>query len=215
VKRFSRSWRSLALLGAIACGGRAPARAQAPAPGAAAQDPSLPPVGFGSLRQDEVGILIGTDQLRIRILPLDEHIIRLLATDAYRSLHDMAASRAADIQRVARTRGFDSTAVFMVTFFGMAPQARFNPDDLTITSQGTTFRAIGYVPFTPRFSDNLLGQREQAAAIYVFEPGLAVLRPFTVSYGVIDSDAWSGTLETINAERGRVLSRASSTPQRP
>ena len=213
MKRFWRSWPSCVAVLLAACGPH-PAGAQV-APAASAQDPYLPPAGFGSLHQDQIGVVLSTDQLRIRVIPLDEHIIRLLAPDSYRSLHDMAASRAADIRTMARGRGFDSTATFMVTFFGMAPQVRFSPDDLNITSQGTTYRAIGMVPITPRFSENLLDQREQAAAIYVFEPSIVILRPITVNYGAQTSDAWTQALELLNTERARVLSRASSSQARP
>ena len=180
-----------------------------------AQDAALPPAGFGSLRQDQIGVVLGTDQLQIRVIPLDEQVIRMLAPDSYRSLRDMAASRAAEILRMAHSRGFDSVATFMVTFFALQPMARFSPDDLNISSQSSTYRPIGYVSITPRFSENIIEQRGQAAAIYVFEPGIAVLRPFTVSYGSTSSDAWAQSLELINTERARVLSRASSSSARP
>ncbi|MFI5280699.1 MAG: hypothetical protein ACHQU1_09395, partial [Gemmatimonadales bacterium] len=147
--RFSASSLSLAFLLAAACR-PGPAGAQSTAPAAAAQDPTLPPAGFGSLRQDQIGVVLGTDQLRIRVIPLDEHVIRMLSPDSYRSLRDMAASRAADILRKARERGFDSVTTFMVTFFALEPMARFSPDDLGITSQNSTFRPIGYVSITPR-----------------------------------------------------------------
>jgi hypothetical protein len=216
VKPCARSWLSLGAIALAAChpGGRGAEAQAVPAAGPAAQDPSLPPAGFGSLRQDQIGIALGTDQLRIRVIPLDERVIRLLAPDAWRSLRDMAASRSADINRAARARGFDSVSTFMVTFFALEPQARFSPDDLNI-SQNSTYRPIGYVPITPRFSENVIDQRGQAAAIYIFEPGIAILRPFTVSYGSASSDAWAQALELLNAERARVLARASSAPPRP
>lgn len=211
--RFSASSLSLAVL---LCACRpGPAGAQAATQAAAAQDPSLPPAGFGSLRQDQIGVVLGTDQVRIRVIPLDEHVIRMLSPDSYRSLRDMAASRAADILSTARNRGYDSAATFMVTFFALGPGARFSPDALGITSQNTTFRPIGYVPITPRFSENIIEQRGQAAAIYVFEPHITVLRPFTVSYGASSSDAWAQALELLNTERARVLARSSSSASRP
>lgn len=214
MKRFSRfSLSTLAVLAAACHPG--PALSQTAAPAAAAQDPSLPPAGFGSLRQDQIGVVLGTDQLRVRVIPLDEHVIRMLSPDSYRSLHDMATSRAAEIQRTAHARGFDSVTTFMVTFFALEPMARFSADDVNITSQNATYRPIGYVAITPRFSENIIEQRGQAAAIYMFEPGIAVLRPFTVSYGPASSDAWSQALELINTERARVLARASSSSARP
>lgn len=182
---------------------------------AAQQDPTLPPPGFGSLRQDQIGIILGTDQIQIRVIPLDEHVIRLLAPDSWRSLHELAQSRAADIAARARDRGYDSVATFMVTFFAVQPQARFSPDDLNITSQNTTYRPIGWVPITPRFSENIIEQRGQAAAIYLFDPAIAVQRPLTVSYQSSTSDAWGQNIELLNRELTRVLARASSAPARP
>lgn len=225
--RYSHSFPELAaVLGLIACGGSAgssPRPAVPPIPDCVvvescpqppAQDPSLPPVGFGSLRQDQVGVNIATPALRIRVIPLDEKVIRLLSPDAYRSLHDMRESRSADIRAAARNsaRG-DSLALFMVTFFGMQPQSRFNPDDLLIVNQNATYRPIGRVAMTPRFNENLLDVREQAAAIYLYESGIDVMRPMTVQYGQSVSDAWSQSLTLLNAERSRVQSRASGRTQ--
>jgi hypothetical protein len=186
----------------------------AAARGASAQDADLPPAGFGSLRQDQVGVRLATPTLQVRIVPLDERVIRLLAPDVYRSLRDMRQSRTADIAQAARAAGYDSVATFMVTFFGLEPQARFSPDQLYISSQNVVYRPIGIVPFTPRWSENVLELREQAAAIFLFEPGIPVLRPFTVSYTTVSSDAWNESLRLLNTERARVLARATQQPQR-
>jgi len=211
--RFSRSCLELLLLTATAaCAGGHPAVAQNNA--TAAQQPGgLPPAGFGSLRQDQVGVNLATSNLRIRVLPLEEEVIRLLSPDAYRSLHEMRESRADDIRAAARAAGRDSVKVFMVTFFGLQPQTRFNPDDLLITSQNSTYRPIGRVAITPRFNENLVDAREQAAAIYLYEPGVILLRPMTIAYGASVSEAWSATLNLLNSERTRVLSRASTQTQ--
>jgi hypothetical protein len=184
----------------VACG---------PAHQAAAQDATvLPPAGYGSLRQDQIGIRLSTPTLSIRVVPLDEQVTRLLAPDVYRSLRDMRQSRAADITQLARAAGRDSVATFMVTFFGLQPSVRFNPDALYISSQNVTYRPIGIVPITPRWSENLLEQRQQAAAIYLFESEIVVLRPFTLFYGSESSDAWQESLRQMNTERARVLTRA-------
>lgn len=213
------TWSSRFFLSALViCGACSPhhASAQSGQPPAAgpAQDPALPPAGFGTLRQDEIGVQIQLTNLRIRLIPLDERVIRLLAPDAYRSLHDMRESRADEMRAAARLNG-DSVAVFMVTFFGMQPQTRFSPDQLLISSQNSTYRPLGIVPITPRFNENQLDAREQAAAIYVFEPGIAILRPFSVLYNGAQSDAWAEALNRINTERSRVLGRASQSQSRP
>ena len=220
--RYSLSFPELAaVLAVMACGsagtGNTPQVPVAPDCSAASacspaaeQDPSLPPAGYGSLRQDQVGISLSTPAIRIRVIPLDERVIRLLSPDAYRSLHDMRDSRTADIRTAAHG---DSATLFMVTFFGMQPQARFNPDDLLIVSQNATYRPIGRVAMTPRFNENLLDVREQAAAIYVYERGIEVMRPMTVQYGQSVSDSWSQSITLLNAERPRVMSRASGRTQ--
>ena len=223
--RFSRSWPEIAatvLIAACATGAQGHGGTGALGPGAAdvpvpaEQDPGLVPAGFGSLRQDQVGVNLATPSLRIRILPLDERVIRLLAPDAYRSLHDMREARAGDILTVARNAGQgDSALVFMVTFFGIQPQTRFNADDLLIVSQNATYRPLGRVALSPRFNDGELNAREQVAAIYLYDRGIALMRPFTVQFATGSSDAWSNSLNTLNAERTRVLSRAASQTSQP
>lgn len=176
--------------------------------GLAAQD--LPPAGFGSLRQDQVSVFLATPSLSVRVLPLDERVIRLLAPDTYASLAQLGRSRATDIAAAARSAGTDSATAFVVTFFGVQPDSRFDPDQVYLSSQSTFYRPIGIIPLTPRWSEGTLGQREQAVAVYLFQPGIPVLSPFTVFYGDQRSDAWGSTLLTLDAERARVLARAAS-----
>lgn len=179
------------------------------APAAArAQEGDLPPAGFGTLRQDEIAVRITAGTIAVRALPLDERVIRLLASDAYRSLSELVRSRAGEISEAARAAGLDSTVIFLVNFFALQPDALFSPDQLYVSSQNNFFRPIGVVPLTPRWSEQRLAQRQQAAAIYLFEPGIAVLQPFTLFYADRSSEAWSGSLRLLDAERARVLSRA-------
>lgn len=202
MKRYSRFWAEVTAL----------AVALALPTAALAQDTDVP-AGYGSLRQDQVAVRLTTDNLVVRALPLDERVIRLLAPDTYRGLHELAQSRAADIAEAARASGHDSVVTFIVTYFALQPQVRFNPDQLYVSSQNTFFRPIGIVPLTPRWSEYQLDQRQQAIAIYLFEPGVQALRPFTVFYGDRSSDAWAGTLRVLDGERARVRSRAGAQPQ--
>ncbi len=213
MKRFSPSWNDLAAcLALAACGGAPRADAQSNAVPATApaggQDPMLPPPGFGSLRQEQVGVRLQNSQLVVRVIPLDERVTRLLGPDAYRSLRDLKASRAGEIAQAERRIGQDSVAAFVVTFFGIAPDARFDPDGLNITSQNATHRPLAIIPVTPRWNEGTLAQRQQAAAIYLFDNGIEILRPMTVTYGALVSDAWGDILRIMNTERARVLSRA-------
>lgn len=209
--RFWRSSSSALLVLLAACGGSRNAAAQGPAPGTE----DLPPAGFGSLRQDEVGIRFGDARLAIRVMPLDERVTRLLAPDAWRSLRDMKTSRSTDIGAIARQGGFDTVSTFMVTFFALQPDVRFDPDGLTITSGNRTFRPLAHVSITPRFTEGTLALRQQAAAIYIFEPAIDVLRPMAVSYAGRTSEAWTETLRLLNTERARVLARAAQQQGQP
>lgn len=197
-------WRSsTSLLAALAVLGTA---------AGAAQGPDLPPPGFGTLRQDQIAIRLSTPNVTVRAVPLDERVIRLLAPDTYSSLVELRRSRATDIAAAARRGGTDSTAAFVVTFFGLQPDTRFEPDQLYVSSQNRFFRPIGIVPVTPRWSEGQLGQREQAVAIYLFQPDIAVLQPFTLFYSDRSSTAWEASLRLLDAERSRVLARAASQP---
>lgn len=178
--------------------------------GAALAAQELPPAGFGSLRQDQVAVRLATTALAVRVLPLDERVIRLLAPDTYASLRELKRTRAADMAVAARSGGNDSTTAFVVTFFGLQPDTRFEPDQLYLSSQNIFYRPVGIVPLTPRWSEGILGQREQAVAIYLFQSGLPILQPFTVFYGDQRSDAWEANLRTLESERSRVLGRAAA-----
>lgn len=174
----------------------------------AAQD--TVPTGYGSLRRDDVVMRLSTGTVEVQVLPLDEQVIRLLAPDTYRSLTQLELSRADDIRDAAARGGTEHPTLIMVTFLGVVPQARFNPEDLTITSRGRLFRPIGIVPLSPTWSSFQLDARQQAAAIYLFDPGISVREQLTVSYQGLSSEAWSRSIRLLDQERARVKARAQS-----
>ena len=202
-------WRTCVEAAAVAA-----AAATAPA-GLAAQASDLPPAGFGSLRQDQVAVTITTNNLAVRVLPLDEHVIRLLAPDSYASLHALVQSRSTAITAAARTAGRDSVAAFFVTFFGLQPQVTFMPDQVSIQSQGVFYRPLGIVPFSPQWNDARVDQRQQASAIYLFDPAIPMSQTFTVFYGDQNSATFDNSLTLLQSERARVLARAAqqASPQ--
>ncbi len=166
------------------------------------------PVGYGTLRRDDIVARFSTGTLEIQVLPLDEQVIRLLAPDTYRSLAQLVRSRAADLAAAAARGSTPSPTLVMVTFLGVVPGARFNPEELNITSRGRLFRPIGMVPLSPTWSSNQLEARQQAAAIYLFEPGISVREELTVSYQGLSSGAWTRSLRLLDQERARVRARA-------
>jgi len=166
------------------------------------------PAGYGTLRRDDIVVSLATETIEVQVLPLDEQVIRLLAPDTYRSLIQLARSRATDLADAAARGSTQNPSLVMVTFLGVVPQARFNPEDLTITSRGRLFRPIGIVPLSPTWSSFQLDARQQAAAIYLFEPGISVREQLTVSYQGQSSDAWSHSQRLLDQERARVKARA-------
>ncbi len=180
----------------------------------AAQGTDLPPAGFGTLKQDQVAVIITTPNLAVRLLPLDEHVIRLLAPDSYASLHAWAQSKASAIAAAAQDAGRDSVEAFFVTFYALQPQVTFVPDQVSIQSLGSYYRPLAILPLSPLWNDARLDQRQQASAIYLFEPSIPVSQTFTVFYGDQNSATFDNSLALLQSERARVLVRAAQQPQR-
>ncbi len=201
---YWRTWAEAAALAAAVVA--APARL-------AAQDADLPPAGFGSLRQDQVAVTITTVNLAVRVLPLDERVIRMLAPDTYASLHAVMQSKASAIAAAARDAGRDSAEAFYVTFYALQPQVTFVPDQVAVQSLGSYYRPLAILPLSPLWNDARLDQRQQASAIYLFEPSIPLSQTFTVFYGDQFSATFDNSLALLQAERGRVLVRASQQHQ--
>jgi hypothetical protein len=180
----------------------------------ASQD-TIPP-GYGSLRRDDIVVRFSTGTVEVQVLPLDEQVIRLLAPDTYRSLHALVQSRYNDIAEAATRAATDKATLVMVTFLGVVDQARFNPEDLNITSRGRLFRPVAIVPLSPTWSSYQLDARQQAAAIFLFEPGSSVREEMVVSYQGLTNNSWSNAIRLLDQERARVRGRAQAgTPPGP
>jgi hypothetical protein len=165
------------------------------------------PAGYGTLRRDDIAVRITTDQVDFQVLPLPEGIIRLLAPDTYRSLGDLIRNRQASIDSLAAQTGSPHPTLVLVTFVGLVPQARFNPEDVNIASRGQLFRPVGIVPVSPGWGAYQLAAREQASAIYLFDEGIGFREDLTVSYQTRASNAWSRSVRVLDQERARVRAR--------
>ncbi|HEY3279324.1 MAG TPA: hypothetical protein VGJ83_02340 [Gemmatimonadales bacterium] len=172
------------------------------------------PAGFGTLKRDEIVVRFTTGQVEIQVLPLDEQVIRLLATDTYRSLTQLVQNRGDDIATAAARAGVDRPTLILVTFFGLVPQARFTPEELNVTSRGRLFRPVGIVPLSPTWGSNQLEARQQAVAIYLFEAGISFRESLSVSYQGLSNDSWGRSVRALERERARVAARAQG-PQGP
>ncbi len=184
---------------------------------AAAQQPTpvpgqtdLPPAGYGTLGQDDIGIRLRTQDFVISIMPLDEGVIRLLAPDTYQSMHRLLESKADELADLARRNGISAPSVFLVSFFGTQTRTRFEAEALTITGQSRLFRPRAFLPVSPSFGDRQVRQRETATAIYIFDDGLRMLDPFTVGYDGVSTNGWARVLRTLDRERAAVSVRAAA-----
>ena len=194
-----------ARLMALAILGTVPAAGQEAVPGG-----ELPPPGYGSLKQDNISLRISTSEIEVRFMPLDERLIRLLAPDAYASLHGLVVSRKAAIDEAARQDNLTQPGLVLVSFFALRPAARFDPDLVNISYRSQFERPAAIVPYTGNFSSRQLDVRQQASAIYLFDEPLPVFEPFEVVYGGSKA-AWDdAVLRRIGVERSRVQARASA-----
>lgn len=202
--------RSLPLLVFLALAACAPgSRAQTPPDAEGGlESAALPPVGFGTLSQNDVSVLLRDDEVELRFLPLDERVIRLLAPDAYQALSALVRQHQAAIDSIASSRGLSSPGLALVTFYGRVARARFDPQLVSLQVRGHPIFPLGMVPIGPGFSNRELGVRGQARAIYVFEEIVPVIEPFTLSYGTQQSAAWESRIQLLSRERGRAVRRA-------
>ena len=183
----------------------------AAAPGVRAQDRSSAqsiPAGYGTLNQDDIAVRIRTDDVELRLIPLDERVLRLLATDAYTSLRSLMAAKRPSIDSVASQSGVTRPGLALVSFFGQRADARFDPQIVTIGIRNRVFRPLGIVPLSASFSSQQLGVRVQASGIYIFEEEIPVTEPFSVGYGTFTANDWERRLSTLDRERQRIASRA-------
>jgi hypothetical protein len=197
-----QGWRVLGLFLGLASVAP-PARAQEAAPGG-----ELPPVGFGSLKQDNVSLRVSVNDFEVRFIPLDERLIRLLGSDAYQSLHMLVASRRGPIDSAARDAGVASPGLALVTFFALRSGAQFDPDNFTLSYHNQFERPVAIVPYTTNFNSRQLDVRQQASAIYMFRLPIPVYDRFDVLYSTTAQITWGDEIVgRIGVERSRVLSK--------
>lgn len=178
--------------------------------GAAAQvpvDADLPPPGFGVLNQDHISVRFTTGDLEVRFLPLDERVLRLVAKDGYESLRGLIDTRRPAIDSAAREIGITDPGLALVTFFALRSDARFDPENLNLLYRNQLERPLAMIPVTGNFTGRQLNVRTQASAIYLFEIPLPVFELFELTYGGVQSGAWSEALRRLERARVQVQAR--------
>src|SRR5687768_9290539 len=168
------------------------------------------PVGFGTLHQEDIALRIQLPSVLVRALPLDESVIRVLSPDSYRGLHELVASRQAELDERARRYGVRRPSLWYFSYYGVQPDARFSPDEVVITSAGRVFRPLSIVPLTTGFGEQRLEQRGVQTAIYIFDDGVDVNLPLVVTVQGVPSAGWEANLRRIERKRALVRSRAAA-----
>lgn len=171
------------------------------------------PVGYGTLRQDEIAIRLELQGLIVRAIPLDENLIRLLTPDSYRALRELQESSKQSIAAVTRRTGGRSPDLWYVSFYGVQPDVHFSPMELVITSAGRDFRALEVLPLSSGFGEQRLRQRETQSAIYLFDDNIELDQPLTVTFQNVRNNMWEQILTRVERERALVRARASRPAQ--
>jgi hypothetical protein len=180
-----------------------------PAPVVESGAQGLIPPGYGTLRQDDLAIRVQPPGLVVRVISLDESLIRLLTPDSYRTLHDLRLSAANRLTAVSQRLGGRPVSAWLVSFFGVEPDVRFTPMDLILTSAGRDFRPLEVIPLSAGFGEQRLRQRETQTAVFVFEGGIEVDQPLGLTFMNERNEMWEHVLPRIERERALVRARAS------
>lgn len=204
-----------------ACGGAAAPDSAVGVRPAAAQQPGwspeleqtsarpLPPAGYGTLSQDNITIGIQSGTLLIKLVPLDEWVIRLTAPDTYRRLNSFKVSRGEEIlKRAARAGERGWPRVFLVSFFTRNYEENYEPNDVQIRNQSFIYRPLAIIPITPDFTRERLRQQETQMALYVYEQDVDLDLPLVAVYENAEGSQWVGIRTRLDRELATVLSRA-------
>lgn len=192
----------------LACAAAAPSTRPAgvsPAAAAGGAQDTLIPAGHGTLKQDEVTLSLRSGALLLKLTPLNEGVTRLLAPDTYNRLHGLAQNRRELVSSVR------DPELFLVTFFSYQPDVTFQPQDVQLMHQGRLLRLAGVEAITPNWGRQHLDQQENQSAIYAFEGPIDFNQVMTLQYAGAENQSWGSLVPKLQAERNKVLSRASGT----
>jgi hypothetical protein len=163
----------------------------------------LVPAGYGTLRQDDVTMSIRAGPLLVKLTPLDEATIRLLASDTYARLRSLRESRLEEASRQASRE----PELFLVSFFSYQPDVTYQPEDLQLLHQARLLRAASILPITTGWGRQRLAQQETQMAVYAFEGPIDYQQMMTARYGTIENEEWRQIITRLETERAKIQSR--------
>lgn len=208
---MTRLFRLLSAATLLACAPSATAQSQQ------GTDPMgvMPPMGLGSLTQEQISLSIANSQLTVRFEPLNERLLRLLAPDAYRALSGMIANRAPAIDSVKNESGSSQPGLMLVTVFGNVPDVRFDPTLIGVTINTRRIEPVGIIPLDANFFRQQLPIRAVGMGLFVFPEELPVYSPIVFSYGSATADGWTQKIQMFDRELARISARARSQATQP
>jgi hypothetical protein len=168
------------------------------------------PAGFGTLRQDDIAMKLTLPRMQVRLVPLDEGVIRLLAPDSYKALHDLLVNNQERISAVIDRYRLRQPSLWYLSFFGIQPDSRFDPTNVVIATSTRELKPLEIIPLTPGFGEQRLNQREVQSAIIVMEDQIDLTQPISLRLEGLESRGWEQSLRAIERERALARSRASS-----
>ena len=170
------------------------------------------PVDKGLLSLSNATINLTSGNLQIVFIPLDERVLRLITKDSYRSMERLLAQQQKALDSVMADRGLSSPGVAFVSFNGMAPNTRFEPDQLALNYHGQQFRPVAWIAMSPTFSNQQLDARQQVQALFIYRRDFPIHESFTLTYLAATSDDWGNRLPRFDSERLRILGVSRAKP---
>jgi hypothetical protein len=174
-----------------------------PVPSRAATDSVV--LSGTTLRQEDVTVEVRAGTVVVRVVPLAEAVVSLLAPDtrqrleALRTLHtDLPVGV-----------GAGGRELFLVSFFSNQPDVPFTAEDLQVIQHGAPRAPLRIAPVTAGWGTQRLRQREAQAAVYEFAGGLAYEQPMIIRYGASESGDWRRAAGLLERERARLRGRGS------
>ncbi|HSW30930.1 MAG TPA: hypothetical protein VLH75_15700 [Longimicrobiales bacterium] len=166
---------------------------------------TLPPPGFGTLRQDEISVSLSSGPLQMKVTPLAESVTLVTAPDTHRRLSGLAARFGPD---AAQATGVQNPSLFLVSLWSESPDATFVPEEIQLISRGVRLRPGAVMAVTPGWGERRLRQRETEMAVYAFGDAVELESELVVVYGLVESAQWGAILPQVQAERARAAARA-------
>jgi len=162
------------------------------------------PVDKGLLSLSNATINLTSGNLQIVFIPLDERLLRLITKDSYHSMERLLTQQQHAIDSITSERGISAPGVAFVSFNGLAPNTRFEPDQVALNYHGQQYRPVAWIPLSPTFSNQQLDPRQQVQALFIYRRDIPVRESFTLTYLAATSDDWGNRLQRFDTERLRI-----------